>query len=85
MYSGRPDKGRKYSFVSDRLDDHGSLEFRCFGNVDNAVDAKKCLELTRDAFLYAMERYKSYVDMDEGTLNAEFELALVMFEEAMAA
>lgn len=42
----------KYSFVQ-RHSQHQTWEFRCFGNVQNAMEAKLCLDLAIKAMLYA--------------------------------
>jgi len=45
----------KYSFIAFRRE-HSSWEFRCFGNIHNAADAMKCIDLTVKAYRYAILR-----------------------------
>lgn len=44
----------KYSFVHKHK--QGTWEFRCFGNVHNAIDAKQCLILAVEALQHAYQR-----------------------------
>jgi hypothetical protein len=47
----------KYEFIAHRPE-HGTWEFRCFGNIDNATDAKTCIDVAVEAYCwaYAMTR-----------------------------
>lgn len=44
----------KYSFVH-RHGNHNTWEFRCFGNIKNVEDARKCLLLAARAYQYAIQ------------------------------
>lgn len=52
---------RKYSFVAWR-NEHSTIEFRCFGNVTNYKDARKCLILAVEALIWAYTNRKAVPD-----------------------
>jgi hypothetical protein len=44
----------KYNFVAHRpYDDYATWEFRCFGNISNAVDADTCIDVAVEAYCWA--------------------------------
>lgn len=54
-------KGQKYMFVWKH--EQGTWEFRCFGNVQNAEDAKVCLDLAIEAMQYGYMVTTGQVDL----------------------
>lgn len=49
----------KYQFIAHRdYDDYATWEFRCFGNIRNARDAKTCIDVAVEAYCWAYAMVK---------------------------
>lgn len=59
---------QKYSFIN--FHEQGTMEFRCFGNIDNVEDAKICLRMSVEALRYA------YTNKQKEITNASWDNAI---------
>jgi hypothetical protein len=68
----------KYRFIAYRPS-HKSWEFRCFGNIDNPVDANRCIDLAKSAFVAARLKLIELIDNPSGTMLPSMDGVKVKF------